>query len=124
MPDAPKPRPESRRLRAAALFVKGKGYLEVARTMGVSPEAARKWRLRWEEGGREGLKDRHDVKRGRKPPISDPQTHALMKRARELKVTTLAGLVELAGKQKLDVSRSALRRRLIALGYWEAGKAD
>lgn len=124
MPDAPKPRPESRRLLAATLFAKGKGYLEVARTLVVSEEAARKWRLRWEQGGREALKDRHDAKRGRKPPITDKQTHALMKRARELEVTTLAGLHDLASKQKLDLSRSALRRRLIALGYWEAGKAD
>jgi transposase len=124
MTNARKPRPESRRLLAADLFAAGRSYLDVARTLVVSEEAARKWRVRWAEGGRDALKERKTAKRGPKSPVSDATVRRLMSEAKKRKLTTLAEVVDLAGKRKLDVSRSALRRHLIGLGFWPAGPAD
>jgi transposase len=119
------PRPEARRLLAADLFAKGKTYLEVAQTLAVSEEAARKWRLRWEAGGKEALKEAKAGKRGPKHAITDADARRLWKDAHKLSATdSLAELERLAAKRKIEVSRSALRRRLIALGLWPAGKAD
>jgi transposase len=124
MPDSGRPRPEARRLLAADLFAQDKSYIEVARLLGVSEEAARKWKLRYEAGGREALRERREGKRGPTSPITDKQAHALMREAKKASATTIAALCALAEKRGHEVSRSALRRKLIALGYWPAGDAD
>lgn len=125
MTDATKPRPESRRLLAAQLFAQGKSYLEVARIFSVSEEAARKWKLRWDEGGKKALRERREAKRGPRPAISDKDAKALIAEARKQGIAdNLSAVCHLADKRKLDVSRSALRRRLVALGLWPKGSKD
>lgn len=47
---------EGRRLRAGRLFSHGKTQADVARTLGVSYEAARQWHAAWKKDGRTGLK--------------------------------------------------------------------
>ena len=42
---------EARRLRAAELFAQGRRPAEVAERVGVSYEAARRWRASWTRGG-------------------------------------------------------------------------
>jgi transposase len=118
------PRPEARRLVAADLFEQGKSANEVARTLVVSEEAARKWRLRWLDGGRDALKESRENKRGTKSPVTDADVRKLMAAAKRRKLVSLAEFVSLAEKRKLTVSRSALRRHLIELGFWPAGLAD
>jgi transposase len=62
---------EARRLRAAELFAEGRSVAEVAAAVGVSDESARRWRLRWAQGGVEALRRRRA--NGRPPKLSDEQ---------------------------------------------------
>lgn len=122
----PKPRPEARRLLAADLFAKNKSYTEVATIFGVSEEAARKWKLRWDEGGKAAMKEKREGRRGPKFALSDKEAQRLMVRAKRDGASTLAELHRLAESMSLGggVSRSGLRRKLVALGHWPAGKGD
>src|SRR4029453_14669593 len=56
---------EARRLRAAELFAQGRRPAEVAEMVGVSYEAARRWRARWRNGGVQALRRRQA---GGRPP--------------------------------------------------------
>ena len=60
---------ERRRFAAARLFEQGVGPAEVARGLGVHRQSVRRWRQRWEEEGRAGLK--RAGRAGRKPQLSD-----------------------------------------------------
>jgi transposase len=62
---------EAQRLRAAELFAQGRAPTEVAAMMGVTYEAARRWRARWQQGGTAALRRR--TARGRPPKLSDHQ---------------------------------------------------
>ena len=85
-------RPEARRLLAADLFAKGKSYIEVARILVVSEEAARKWRVRWDAGGRAALKEQRVGKRGPRAPMTDAQAKALMVEAGKRGVQTMTAI--------------------------------
>src|SRR5215216_618673 len=47
---------EARRLEAARMFAHGASQAEVARTFGVSPQAASTWYRRWRQGGEAALR--------------------------------------------------------------------
>ena len=47
---------EQRRLEAARMFAHGASQAEVARTFGVSPQAASVWYRRWRQGGEVALR--------------------------------------------------------------------
>lgn len=62
---------KQRRLRAADLFRRGKSQAEVARALGVSPQAASEWYQLWSSGGRAALAGAGRA--GRLPRLSDQQ---------------------------------------------------
>jgi transposase len=62
---------QARRLRAAQLFATGVRQAEVARQLGVSPQAVSVWHARWEQGGTEALCSRGPS--GPTPRLSDAQ---------------------------------------------------
>ena len=62
---------EARRLRAAELFAQGRTAAEVAQAVGVTYEAARRWRVHWARGGPKALRRRRAE--GRPPKLSDEQ---------------------------------------------------
>jgi transposase len=66
---------EAQRLRAADLFAQGRAPAEVATMVGVTYEAARRWRARWREGGVEALGRR--TASGRPPKLSDAKAEAV-----------------------------------------------
>jgi transposase len=66
---------EARRLRAAELFAQGRTPAEVAGLVGVSYEAARRWRARWARGGLQALRRRQAG--GRPPKLSAAQAAAV-----------------------------------------------
>jgi transposase len=73
-PDTQPTRPalcEARRLRAAELFAKGRTTSEVAQAVGVTYEAARRWRVRWARDGTQALHRRRAE--GRPPKLSAAQ---------------------------------------------------
>jgi hypothetical protein len=47
---------EQRRLEAARMFAQGASQAEVARTFGVSAQAASVWYRRWRQGGEQALR--------------------------------------------------------------------
>jgi transposase len=49
---------QARRLRAAELFALGVRQAEVARQLGVSPQAVSVWHARWKAGGTDALRSR------------------------------------------------------------------
>ncbi len=55
------------RLNAIRLLMKGRTRKDVAEIIGVSESAITRWRQRWDEFGREGLKSRH---RGRASKVT------------------------------------------------------
>ncbi len=55
------------RLNAIRLLMKGRTRKDVAEIIGVSESAITRWRRRWDEFGREGLKSRH---RGRASKVT------------------------------------------------------
>src|SRR5215204_4334304 len=59
---------EQRRLEAAHMFARGASQAEVARTFGVSAQAASTWYRRWHEGGEAAL--RGAGRAGRRPRLS------------------------------------------------------
>ena len=67
---------QRRRLRAGRLLQKGVAQSEVARRVGVSAEAVRKWRLKLEEDGPEALKN---GRRGRPAGLDELQRRELVK---------------------------------------------
>jgi transposase len=69
---------EARRLRAAELYAQGRRPAEVAAMVGVSYEAARRWRAQWRQGGVQALRRRQAT--GRPPMLSDAQA-SLVKQA-------------------------------------------
>lgn len=66
---------EARRLRAAELFAQGRRPAEVAEMVGVTYEAARRWRARWANGGVQALRRRRAG--GRPPKLSAAQATAV-----------------------------------------------
>src|SRR5574342_793748 len=62
---------EARRMRAAAMFAKGKTQADVARTLGVSRESARRWHDQWKQDGAGAL--RGAGRAGRKPRLTTKQ---------------------------------------------------
>src|SRR4029453_12572219 len=69
---------EAQRLRAAELFAQGRTPAQVAELVGVTYEAARRWRASWAQGGVEALRRRQAS--GRPPKLSDAQA-ALVRQA-------------------------------------------
>src|SRR4030095_7318401 len=61
---------EAQRLRAAELFAQGRTPAQVAELVGVTYEAARRWRASWAQGGVEALRRRQAS--GRPPKLFDP----------------------------------------------------
>ena len=59
---------EQRRLEAARMFAQGASQAEVARTFGVSAQAASVWYRRWRQGGEQAL--RAAGRAGRRPRLS------------------------------------------------------
>src|SRR5215212_10914156 len=66
---------EQRRLEAARMFAHGATQAEVARTFGVSPQAASTWYRRWHEGGEAAL--RGAGRAGRRPRLSAAELDAV-----------------------------------------------
>jgi transposase len=66
---------EARRLRAAELFAQGRRPAEVAEMVGVTYEAARRWRALWRNGGVQALRRRRAG--GRPPKLSATQATAV-----------------------------------------------
>jgi transposase len=66
---------EERRLEAARMFAHGATQAEVARTFGVSPQAASVWYRRWHQGGEQAL--RGTGRAGRKPRLSPAELDAV-----------------------------------------------
>src|SRR5262245_52418759 len=66
---------EQRRLEAARLFAQGHSQAEVARTFGVSAQAASTWYRRWREGGAAAL--RGAGRAGRRARLSDAELKAV-----------------------------------------------
>lgn len=62
---------EQRRLRAGDLFARGCSQAEVAQTLGVSRQSAKRWYDRWEAGGTEALRSRG--RSGRPPRVPNDQ---------------------------------------------------
>lgn len=62
---------EKRRLEAARLFAQGKSRAQVARTAGVSWQAADNWHQAWRRSGEAGLKG--TGRAGRKPKVTAAQ---------------------------------------------------
>ena len=62
---------ERRRKRAAAMFEKGYAAAEVARRVGVSRQAATRWKSAWHQGGQVALVSKGAA--GRKPRLTDDQ---------------------------------------------------
>ncbi len=65
----------ARRLRAAEIFAAGGRQADVVKELGVSPEAARQWQLRWREEGEEGL--RRMGSRGPQPRLGPEELERL-----------------------------------------------
>jgi transposase len=66
---------EQRRLEAAHMFARGASQAEVARTFGVSAQAASTWYRRWHEGGEAAL--RGAGRAGRRPRLSAAELEAV-----------------------------------------------
>src|SRR5215218_11216380 len=66
---------EQRRLEAARMFAHGASQAEVARTFGVSAQAASVWYRRWRQGGEPGL--RAAGRAGRRPRLSQAELDAV-----------------------------------------------
>jgi transposase len=66
---------EQRRLEAARLFAQGITQAEVARTLGVSSQAASVWYRRWRQGGAVAL--RGAGRAGRRPRLSRAELDAV-----------------------------------------------
>ena len=66
---------EQRRLEAAGMFAHGATQAEVARTFGVSPQAASVWYRRWHQGGEAAL--RGAGRAGRRPRLSQAELEAV-----------------------------------------------
>jgi transposase len=66
---------EQRRLEAAHMFAHGASQAEVARTFGVSAQAASVWYRRWRQGGEPGL--RAAGRAGRHPRLSAAELEAV-----------------------------------------------
>jgi transposase len=62
---------ERRRKRAAPMFEKGYTAAEVARRVGVSRQAATRWRIAWNKGGQSALASKGAA--GRKRRLNDDQ---------------------------------------------------
>ena len=62
---------ERRRNRASAMFEKGYAAAEVARRVGVSRQAATRWKNAWHQGGQAALVSKGAA--GRKPRLNDDQ---------------------------------------------------
>jgi transposase len=66
---------QERRMEAARMFDHGATQAEVARTFGVSPQAASIWYRRWRQGGEAAL--RGAGRAGRKPRLSPAELEAV-----------------------------------------------
>jgi transposase len=62
---------QARRLRAAEPFALGVRQAEIARQLGVSPQAVSVWHTRWQRGGTDALRSRGPT--GPTPRLSDRQ---------------------------------------------------
>jgi len=68
---------EERRLSAAPLFRKGVSDSDIARRVGVTPQAVHRWHLLFERGGADALKKSSHT--GRPPALTEPQKKKLAK---------------------------------------------
>lgn len=66
---------EERRLRAAKLFESGHSTVEVGKLLGVRRETAYKWKVRWDEGGKKGLRSKGPA--GPKARLTEAQCAAI-----------------------------------------------
>jgi transposase len=66
---------QERRLEAARMFARGATQAEVARTFGVSPQAASIWYRRWRQGGAAALQGAGRA--GRRPRLSQAELEAV-----------------------------------------------
>jgi transposase len=66
---------QERRMEAARMFAHGATQAEVARTFGVSPQAASIWYRRWRQGGEPAL--RGAGRAGRRPRLSQAELEAV-----------------------------------------------
>jgi len=110
-----------RRLAGIKLLRDGKlSHSEVARLLGVSREAVRRWAVAYAEGGAAALAP-SPGKRGPRPALTEAQLRAAVAEAwGGGDGRTLAELLATAQRRhpSASLSRSALRRRLIDLGLW------
>jgi transposase len=67
---------ERRRKRAAVLFEKGQPAAEVARRVGVSRQAATRWKSAWSRGGHAALASKGTA--GRKPRLTENQRQQII----------------------------------------------
>jgi transposase len=114
-------RTAERRKAAVKLLRQNMSQAEVARVLGVSREAVRKWAARYQAGGLKALEP-GTGKRGPKSDLSEDQLRALMNEAAaQGEGDSLAAILRIAHSSFLrsTISRSALRRRLVEIGLWK-----
>jgi len=113
------PRHPERRL-AAVLLVEQEGmnFAEAARAVGVGREIVRRWWDVYQEGGKAALLERR--KTGPVPRLSDDDLRGLVNSALASEGhLSLATMLALARSELgSDISRSALKRQLVAAGLW------
>jgi transposase len=114
---APHVRTSERRKAAMQLIATGLNQAEVARVLSVSRESVRKWVDKYQAGGERAL-EASEAHRGRYFALTDGQAKALMAEARRQGLQTLTEVCSLARASGIDASRSAIRRKLIALALW------
>jgi len=66
---------ERRRMRAAAMFARGKTQAEVVRALGVSRPSVSRWYKAWRKGGAKGLAGAGRA--GRRPRLSEAERRSL-----------------------------------------------
>jgi len=115
-------RPPERRRAAITLIQAGETQAEVARLLGVSREAVRKWWDKFEAGGAAAIA-RSTAPRGPQISLTDEQVISAWNRVSEKDQPTIAAVHHAVGGDK-RASISAVRRRLIKLGLWERGAGD
>lgn len=112
-------RTAARRIVAIRLLAEGSTIPDVARILGVTVEAIRQWKAKYDENGDAGLAN-SVVPRGPAHVVNDAQARRLMKTAGARGLETLSDVHTLAGKMGIHAARSSLRRKLISMGYWPA----
>lgn len=111
-------RRHERRQAAIRLLVEGTSQSAVARVLGVSREAVRRWHDAYKLGGLAALAP-SPGKRGPKPELSEAECRELMSAAAGQDAAgTISGVLRVARGMGWQLSRSALRRRLVEFSLW------